>query len=528
MSLKNVKILVADNDPSARDSLRTLLEGEGYQVVEAASPDEAREALRSGIIHLAILDLRMENDKDPNDESGILVGESTDAIIPRVLLTAHRTKRLMPDRLAGKIQLVSSDGRKFSTYVIDKTDDKRELLLEAIASTLKEEFEIIPKKRIAVLTSGGDSPGMNAAIRAVVRTAMSQNVEVVGIVDGYRGLVEDLTYKLKWNKVSGIQVQRGTILGTARFQEFKDPVVRSKAVENIIRKQVSGLVVIGGDGSMNGAKALAEDLKAQKRDLATVAIPGTIDNDLWGTDLSLGATSAVNAMIKHLTDMMGPAEAIRRIFIAEAMGRYSGYLALAGALGCGADAVIIPEEILVISKPQDKKNPGDWKDRVDLIRTESKLRKKAVEIAKLLEKSFRSGRRYGFVIVAEGIRKVEAELGTKRVKQYLEAEIKKWKGGNQPDVRIQELGYPIRGASPCSFDIWLGSELGSAAVDCLLNGKSEVMVGWKQEEGIVTTPFQVVVEQSRRPPTEMWQKRPEWKKLSEQQKLLAKPPELGL
>ncbi len=234
-----------------------------------------------------------------------------------------------------------------------------------IQQALDEEFEIIPKQRIGVLTSGGDSPGMNAAIWAIVRTAMANDVEVMGIQNGYYGLVHDQMRKLKWSEMSDIVDQSGTILGTARYPEFAQPDIRDKAIENIARRHISGLVVIGGDGSMKGAHALTQQLKQQGKEFWTVAIPGTIDNDLWGTDMSLGAASAANAMTEEMRNMIQPAKALKRVFVCEVMGANCGFLAIQAALGIAADVVIIPEQIIEVRERAE----GSLKDRVNINKT---------------------------------------------------------------------------------------------------------------------------------------------------------------
>jgi 6-phosphofructokinase len=250
-----------------------------------------------------------------------------------------------------------------------------ELVEREIQRVLSDEFEIIPKRRIAVLTSGGDAPGMNAAIWSIVRTAMNCGVEVMGVQDGYLGLVEDKMRKLKWEEVSDIIEKSGTILGTARFPKFAEQSVRKKAVNNIKRRHISSLIVIGGDGSMMGAHALAKDLKKNRVRFRTVGIPGTIDNDLWGTDMSLGAASAANAMIVEMRNMIQPARALRRIFVCEVMGASCGYLALQSALGVGADAVITPEQVIEVLTGTTQSNGLGWKDCIDVNKTEECYRK---------------------------------------------------------------------------------------------------------------------------------------------------------
>lgn len=520
------RILVADNDPDFRDSLaRDVLEPEGYQVTQAGNPEQARRALQDNLIHLAILDIRLENDDDPSDLSGLELCEEIDPVVAKILVTAYPPAGVAIGVYPDKIQIPVGD-RQLEVHVITKQDSPR-LVLKAIDKSLHDQFEMIPRRRIAILTSGGDSPGMNAAIWSIVRVALDNEVEVIGVQDGYQGLVEDHTYKLTWNFVSDILVQGGTILGTARFPGFSKRAVREKAVNNIMRKQISGLVVIGGDGSMKGARALAKDVKNLGREFQTVTIPGTIDNDLWGTDMSLGAASAANAMIDQLRNMIRPAQALRRIFVCEVMGRYCGYLALQAALGIGADAVIIPETVVEIDPPDAPNAPKRWMKRVKLIETEDHFRERLDEVASVLEAAFSAGKQYGFVVVGEGIGQLTDDLLNRHyVRRYLEDRIKRWSVADPPDVRAHILGYPVRGVPPCRFDIWLGTAMGAEAVQCLLTGRSNVMVGWSEHKGITCKGLTKAVKRSNRPPHETWLDRPEWHELLELQEALASPPAL--
>lgn len=518
-------ILVIDNDPGLRASLaEDVLKPEGYRVFQASSAEEAKKLLDENLIHLAVVDVRLREDKNPNDQSGLDFCKELDALVARVIVTGF------PDdwRLVRTALLPSSKRHHLVDYFISKGDDGMQGdLLAVIQKCLNEEFEIIPRKRIGVLTSGGDAPGMNAAIWAIVRTAMSNGIEVIGVEDGYEGLTNNQMYKLRWNHVSDILLQGGTILGTSRFEDFKNPVIRAKAVENIYRKHISGLIVIGGDGSMQGATALANDLKERNISLQTIAIPGTIDNDLHGTDMSLGAASAANAMIEVLRDMIRPAQALRRIFVCEVMGRYSGFLALEAAMGIGADVVLIPECIVEVRSPRKSTAAGPFKGRIDRRKTTKNLHSELDEAAKTLEAAFALGKRYAFVILAEGIGQLtNGELNAKYVRGYLEDCIQDWTIDSLPDVREHVLGYPVRGVPPSRFDIWLGAELGAEAVRCLIEEKSGLMVGWTEEAGVIETPFAEVVAKSNRPPKEKWPDRPKWQRLLELQRVIACPPSL--
>ena len=276
---------------------------------------------------------------------------------------------------------------------------------------------------------------------------------------------------------------------------------------------------------MNGARALSIDLAAQGATCPIVAIPGTIDNDLWGTDMSLGAASAADAMINKLRNMIRPAQALRRIFVVEVMGAFSGYLALQSALGIGADAVIIPELVVEVASPA---NPTtSWKTRVKSVETQQNVLRQLQKIAALLDGAFTAGKRFGFVVLAEGVRKsAGSNITPDTIRKDLEDLIRQWDQHKHPDVRAQELGYPVRGVSPNGFDIWLGARLGRSAVDALLNNKTNVMVGWSEEKGLIETPFDEVATKSNRAPKEIWQDRPKWREMLEMQETLACPPRI--
>lgn len=516
------KILVVDNDPAYRESLvEDVLKPEGFVVFQASSPEEARHFLEDELIHLALVDIRLVNDDDPNDRSGLHLCEQMEPTVARIIVTGFPDWQLVRDALK------PTRGRHRVADGFIYKPEGPEFVLAGIRQVLREEFEIIPTRRIAVLASGGDSPGTNAAIWAVVHIALGNDIEILGVQDGYRGLASEQIYKLTWSSVSDIMAQGGTILGTARFPEFKNRAVRQRAVDNIIRRQISGLIVIGGDGAMHGAQKLAEDLAAQGRNVPMVAIPTTIDNDLWGTDISLGATSVANAMIEELRNMIRPAQALQRIFVCETMGRYCGYLALQSALGIGADAVIIPEQVVEVTSPHDPDDSMMWKNQVTVVGTEDSLRKKLEQIAVLLEAAFAAGKQYGFIVLAEGIGQLTSgRLNGEYVRVYLEDRIRHWSSCARPDVRAHVLGYPVRGVAPDRFDVWLGARLGSAAVQCLLAGKTNVMVGWSEERGIIETSFDEVIAKSNCPPKEIWQDRPKWQELLELQEALACPPGL--
>jgi 6-phosphofructokinase 1 len=365
---------------------------------------------------------------------------------------------------------------------------------------------------------------MNAALRSIVRVAMDNGVEVIGIQDGFQGLVSDRMQRLTWHSVSDILVQGGTILGAGRCEQFREKASRRQAIENLLCKQISGLIIIGGDGSMRGAMVLERDLVELGEALHTVVIPGTIDNDILGTDMSLGAASAANATIEELRNMIRPAQAMRRIFVCEVSGRYSGYLALQAALGIGADAVIIPEQVVEVAK-YGRGAPRAWEARVKLNNTEDRFRARLNEVADVLEAVFAVGKQYGFVVLSEGIGQLTGALLDRHyVRRYLEDRVKHWPLADRPGVREHILGHPVRGVAPCRFDIWLGAALGAGAVRCLLKGRQGVVVGWSEHKGITTRSLGYVVRRSNRPPADRWQDRPRWHEWLELQQALASPP----
>ncbi|UCH96918.1 MAG: ATP-dependent 6-phosphofructokinase [Candidatus Aminicenantes bacterium] len=533
--MTKIKILVADNDSDYRKSLaENVLKMEGYEVFQAGNPQEAKEILKKELIHLAILDIRLKNDDDSSDESGFELSKEIDPGVAWIVLTGYPPDWVKTEAFREKFRITFADS-SVELHIVNKSEGPK-AVLKAVKKTLEEKFEVIPRRRIAVLTSGGDSPGMNAAIRAIVCIAMDNDVEVIGIQDGYKGLVNNLMRRLTWKEVSDIHLYGGTILGTARFPEFEKPDIREKAVKNIIDKHITGLVVIGGDGSMKGAEVLAKDLESHEREFHTIAIPGTIDNDIWGTDMSLGTASAATAMIEELRNILHPAQALRRIFLCEVMGRYCGYLALQAALGIGADAVILPEDVVVIDPPRSENDLKPWQERWNGIETEKKFLSRIEEIAKLLKITFSKDKRYGFVVLSEGVKLLsKKQLKIERVQETLENALTQWNLPDLPELRTHIMGHVVRGVAPCRYDLWLGARLGTAAVQCILNGKSEVMVGWSEgyggdvngkKPGIIETKFDVALEKSNRPPHEIWQDRPKWQELLEMHEALACPPEL--
>ena len=299
-------------------------------------------------------------------------------------------------------------------------------------------------RRIAVLTSGGDAPGMNAAIRSVVRSADAAGVETYGVADGLAGLIEGRLEPLDARAVSGILHQGGTLLGTARSQAFRTTEGRRQALKHLDLNDIEGLVVIGGDGSFRGADALSREGHVH-----VVGIPGTIDNDLSGTDFTLGFDTAVNTALMLIDRIRDTAASHHRLFYIEVMGRRSGWLALYSGLAGGATEVLVPE------RPTDI---GRVRERV--------------------RSSFGLGKRFCLVVVAEGDDAGGAYQLAERVAEGLDI-----------DYRVSTLGHIQRGGSPTMRDRVLGAVLGDAAVTALCDGADRVMVGEHRGE-IIRSPLE--------------------------------------
>ncbi len=286
-------------------------------------------------------------------------------------------------------------------------------------------------RRIAVMTSGGDCPGMNAAIRSVVRVALHEGMEVFGIYDGYAGMVNDNMQQMTSRSVGDIIHRGGTILGTARCPEFRTVEGREKALENLRKKGIEGVVVIGGDGSLTGGKLLTE------MGMPVVGLPGTIDNDLWGTDYTIGFDTALNTVIDSINKLRDTASAHGRVIVVEVMGRNSGWIAMTAGMAGGAEHILIPEM------------------KVDL-----------EDICNQLMFSRDRGKKYSVVVVAEGVGsgvtigdKIAAATGF--------------------DTRVSVLGHIQRGGSPSAFDRILASSLAERAVLALKEDLSNIMFGYK-------------------------------------------------
>lgn len=284
-------------------------------------------------------------------------------------------------------------------------------------------------KKIAVLTSGGDAPGMNAAVRAVVRKAMYHDMEVYGVYQGYQGLISNNIKKMERGTV-GDKIQRGgTFLQSARCPEFKEPEVRKVAIENLKQLGIEGLVVIGGDGSYRGAQRLNEE------GIKTIGIPGTIDNDINGTDFTIGFDTALNTIVEAIDKIRDTASSHERTFIVEVMGRDAGDLALWSGLAGGAETVLCPEH-----------------------------RKDVKVIADKIQQGIERGKKHSIIVVAEGVMSGE-ECGNE-LKKYINV-----------DTRISVLGHMQRGGSPSGLDRVLASRLGGFAVELLMQGESGLAVG---------------------------------------------------
>ena len=288
-------------------------------------------------------------------------------------------------------------------------------------------------KSIGVLTSGGDAPGMNAAIRAVTRAAIFNGMRVFGIYRGYKGLISNEIEEFKTNSVSNIIQKGGTILKTARCEEFMTEAGRKTAYENMQRHGIDALVVIGGDGSLTGAGVFANEYN-----IPIVGLPGTIDNDLNGTDTTIGYDTALNTIMESMDKIRDTATSHERLFFVEVMGRNCGYLALNSAIASGAEAAIIPE--ISIEKDQ---------------------------LAELINQGFRKSKSSSMVLVTES----EVTGGAMNLAERVKKEYPQY------DVRVSILGHLQRGGSPTAQDRILASRMGVAAIQALLENQRNVMIG---------------------------------------------------
>mgnify|MGYP003308674367 FL=1 len=297
---------------------------------------------------------------------------------------------------------------------------------------------------IGILTSGGDAPGMNAAIRAVTRSAIYNGLKVFGIYRGYKGLVTDEIVEFKSQNVSNIIQMGGTILKTARCKEFRTAEGRQQAYENMKKHGIDALVVIGGDGSLTGARILAQEF-----DIPCIGLPGTIDNDLYGTDTTIGYDTALNTILDAVDKIRDTATSHERLFFVEVMGRDAGFLALNGAIAAGAEAAIIPE----------------FSTEVD-------------QLEQFINHGFKKSKSSSIVLVAESELTGGAMHYAERVKNEYP----------QYDVRVTILGHLQRGGRPTAHDRIIASRMGVASIQALLEGQRNVMIGIENDK-IVYVPF---------------------------------------
>jgi 6-phosphofructokinase 1 len=304
-------------------------------------------------------------------------------------------------------------------------------------------------KKIGVLTSGGDSPGMNAAIRSVVRTCAFHKIECVGIYRGYQGMIEGDFKEMGARSVHNIVNKGGTILKSARSKEFMTTEGRQKAHAHLVKAGVDGLVVIGGDGSFTGAEVFNNEYG-----FPVMGIPGTIDNDIFGTSHTLGYDTALNTVVECIDKIRDTASSHNRLFFVEVMGRDAGHIALNAGIGAGAEEILIPEEDLGLDR-----------------------------LLESLKKSKASGKSSSIVVIAEGdkIGKNVFEL-----KDYVEANLPEY------EVRVSVLGHMQRGGAPSCYDRVLASRLGVKAVESLLEGKSNFMVGMVNDKVALTPLLQAI------------------------------------
>jgi 6-phosphofructokinase 1 len=306
--------------------------------------------------------------------------------------------------------------------------------------------------KIGVLTSGGDAPGMNAAIRAVTRAALAQNLEVYGIRRGYEGMIEGDFIRLRSHDVSHIINLGGTFLQTARSAAFRTEEGRAKAYAKLMEQNIDAVVVIGGDGSFRGALDFT-----QEYDIPFIGIPGTIDNDMYGTDYTLGFDSALNTVVEAVDKIKDTANSHGRIFFVEVMGREAGLLALQAGIACGAEVIFIPE-----------------------------ISSEGEELEKFLNKGYKNKKHSGIVMVAEG----DTAGGAFKIAEKVQNE------HPEIEVRVSILGHMQRGGSPSAVDRIAATQMGVAAVDALLDDQKSVMIGLKNDV-IVHVPLQKVVKMNR-------------------------------
>ncbi|MCB0487990.1 MAG: 6-phosphofructokinase [Cyclobacteriaceae bacterium] len=293
-------------------------------------------------------------------------------------------------------------------------------------------------QRIGVFTSGGDAPGMNAAIRAVVRAAIYYKLDVFGIMRGYEGMIEGDLVRLGVRSVGNILQRGGTILKTARSKEFRTPEGRKKAYDNLGKEGIQALIAIGGDGTFNGLHALHSEYG-----IPTICIPGTIDNDIAGTDLTIGFDTATNTAVDAIDKIRDTALSHNRLFFIEVMGRNSGYIAINSGIAGGAGAIIIPEEDVSFDDFYNRLTAGE-----------------------------ETNKKSNLVVIAEGSKLGPANELARKVAER----------SSYFDIKVTIIGHLQRGGSPTYADRVLASKMGVAAVEGLLNGQSDVMVGIRENK----------------------------------------------
>ncbi|MBP6386382.1 MAG: 6-phosphofructokinase [Pseudarcicella sp.] len=300
-------------------------------------------------------------------------------------------------------------------------------------------------KKIALFTSGGDAPGMNACIRAVVRGAVHHNVEVYGIIRGYNGMIAGDIIPLNSQSVSNIIQRGGTILKSARSKEFMTPEGRKKAYDQLVKNNIEGIVAIGGNGTFTGAEIFYNEFQ-----IPTVGAPGTIDNDLFGTDYTIGYDTAVNTAVEAIDKIRDTADSHDRVFFIEVMGRDSGYIAIESGISGGAESILIPEE------------------------------KQSIEsVVETLKNGFLRQKSSSIIVVAEGDEEGHAASVAEKIKSQMDDKV---------DIRVTNLGHIQRGGCPSAQDRILASRLGLGALEGLLEGRKNVMAGVINDQ-LVYTPF---------------------------------------
>ena len=300
-------------------------------------------------------------------------------------------------------------------------------------------------KRVAVFTSGGDAPGMNACIRAVVRGGLHYGLEMFGIIRGYNGMIKGDIIPLNSQSVSNIVQRGGTVLKSARSKEFMTPEGRKKGYDQLKAHGIDGLIAIGGNGTFTGAEIFFNEFQ-----IPTVGAPGTIDNDLYGTDYTIGFDTAVNTALDAIDKIRDTADSHDRIFFIEVMGRDSGYIAMQSGISGGAESILIPEERQTID-----------------------------DVVSVLKAGFDRKKSSSIVIVAEGDEEGHAAEVAEKIKATIDVPV---------DIRVTNLGHIQRGGSPTAYDRILSSRLGLGALEGLLNGQKNVMAGIVNDE-LIYTPF---------------------------------------